>query len=344
MDLNRVAINIDLSNQNLRSTIARPLFKALQHQNCLAYLDISSNFLQDEGVKYLSQTLITLKQLTHLDMSGNAITEGGMEQFCSAIVKSATPTEIKCLKLNFNPIKSSSLRHLGELCRSKAITSLHLAACELVNGNAIESLHTVKELNISYNHFTLNSLRDILNKLNATIIVSLNLERCSTELHLGTTIVDFITAGCINTLEKINLSALKLSENELLDIVRSLQRCENLNSLDLSYQRELTFLCMKYLLCSMSNKNLRINLVGCKSIQNNSGLFIIPQNVDNSASICPRHVQMSMPRAMTETEKNEYIMKMRDLWSSVSANRGNVQHERNFLHLLSDNYNPDGFL
>ncbi|KAG5684679.1 hypothetical protein PVAND_013896 [Polypedilum vanderplanki] len=337
LELNRVAISIDLSNQNLRPMIARPIFKALQHQNCLVHLDISSNFLQDEGVKYLSQTLITLKRLTYLDLSGNAISERGFEHFCGTLLKSTNPTEIKCLKLSYNPIMSNSLRHLSELCRNKSITSVNLTSCELVNGNDMVILNNVKEFNISYNHFSLNGLRDVFRNLNATIIESLNLERCSMESNLGATIVSFITSGCSIALRELNLSALKFNENEILDILRSLHQCSNLINLNLSYQHELTFLSMKYLLFNMNNKNLRVNLIGCRKLHNTSDIINI--HTDNTLQLQahPCHIQLSIPKTMTESVRSEYITKIRELWSNVSDNKGNIQSSRHILYLFSDN-------
>lgn len=341
--MNRVAISIDLSNQNLRPTTARPVFKALQHQNCLTELDISSNFLQDEGVKYLSQTLITLRRLAILDLSGNAISETGVEHFCSTLLKSSNPIEIECLKLNFNPIKSSSLRHLSELCRNKAIKSLHFSSCELANGSGIELLSNVKEFNISYNHFTVNGLRDVFRNVNATMIESLNLERCSSDSNLGETIVNFIISGC-TLLRELNLSALKLNENEIIDILRVLQRCENLTKLNLSHQHQLTALSLKYLLFNMNIKSLRVNLIGCRNLHNISDIINIHTDNSHQLQAHPCHIQMSIPKAMKETARSEYVTKIRDFWSSISDNRGNVQCEKNILHLLGDQQDAVRFL
>lgn len=342
LDLNRTSVNIDLSNQNLRPLNARPILKAFHHQHCLNHIDISSNFIQDEGLKYLAQALITMKNLSGLDLSGNAITESGIEYFCNTLDKSATPAEIKHLKLNFNPIKSTSLKYLSELCRKKFITSMSLASCKLVDfDNEIDTFNSVKELNISYNHFTFNGLKNIFRKLNSTLMESINLNRCSSELNIGDIIVNFITSGCYSTLREIHLSGLKLKENEILDILRCLQSCGNLKVLDLSYQNDLTVLTMKFILFNMGNNNLRVNLVGCQNIYKT---FDIKYNHDRSMSPYPCHIQLSLPKVPTAVVRNEFITKMRDLWMNVTECRGTIHQDKNILHLLAENRNSYEFL
>lgn len=342
LDLNRTSVNIDLSNQNLRSINARPILKALHHQHCLNHIDISNNFIQDEGLKYLTQALITMKNLSCLDLSGNGITETGIEYFCNTLDKSVTPTEIKHLKLNFNPIKSASLKHLSKLCRSKFITSMSLVACKLVDfDNEIETFNGVKELNISYNHFTFNGLKNIFRKLNSTLMESINLDRCSIELNIGDIIVKFITSGCYSTLREVHLSGLKLTENEILDILRCLQSCGNLKVLNLSYQNDLTFLTMKFILFNMGNDNLRVNLVGCHNIYKT---FDIKYNHDQLMSSYPCHIQFSLPKVTTIDVRNEFITKMRDLWMNVTDSRGTIHQDKNILHLLGENRNANEFL
>lgn len=351
LDLNRAAITLDLSNQNLRPSTIRPILKALQHQNCLSQLNLSCNFIQDEGIKYLSQTLITLKHLTFLDLSGNAVTEVGLEHLCSVLTRSAYPQEIKSLKLNFNPIKSISLNNLIELCRCKVITSLSLVSCELmdISSSNMEKLNSLKELDISYNHLSFGGFREMLRKLNPMVIERINLERCmaSTAAEemsvVGETIVEFITSGCYTSLRELNLSGLKLNENEILNILRSLERCDSMRYLDLSYLKDLTFVSFKYLLFHMNNRNLNINLIGCRNLQKISDMFSVNLN-HNDILHYPCRVQLSLPKkssiinSVSELNlRNEFIAKMRDIWNEITDTRGIVHIEGNSLKLFVEN-------
>lgn len=334
LENNRAAVHLDLSNQNLLPSFVQPIFKAIQHQSCLLELDVSSNFIQDEGIKYLSQTLITLKQLHLLNVSGNMVTENGVEHLCNVLARSQTPIEIKRLELSFNPIQSSSLKFVSTMCRCKNIISLSLTSCELTEVNRLEQLTTVKCLDISYNHLTSEGFKGFLNKLNPSIIETLNLERCSSVPSLGNTIVQFVSSGCYASLREINFSGLNFTENEILDILRSVEKCQQLKAIDLSHQKNLTFMTLKYILFNMESQCIEeVKLIGCKSLQNPSHMFNY-QNIDEQRVNLLRSVELSVPKVSELSTREGFIEKMRDLWDAVSGYRGQVVQDKNILRLI----------
>lgn len=336
LQINQLATHLDLSNQNLRPSHVRPVLKALQHQSCLVQLDLSKNIIQDEGIKFLAQALVTLKQLQLLDVSGNSVTEKGVESLCNALAKCENPSEIAQLKLSFNPIKSSSLRSISGLCQTKKISSLFLTSCELTDANGLEQLGTLKSLDISFNHLTSDGLKTFLRKINSGIVESLNLERCSSDEGVGDSIVQFITSGCFESLQQINIAGLNLDENEILDIVRSLEKCEQLKSMDLSHQKQLTFLSLKYLLFSMESRSLeRVRLVGCKNIQQTVNMFGLQNLGARQRQANLRNVQLSIP-TLDASERRTFCEKMKELWDVVTGFRGRVDQKRNILHLSLD--------
>lgn len=105
LDINRASPLVDLSNQNFTSLLVRPVFRALQHQNLIS-LNLSNNFIQDDGVKYLAQALPTLKQMKNLNLSGNLLTEKGIEYLAISFEKQNCLRELVQLKLDCNPLKS----------------------------------------------------------------------------------------------------------------------------------------------------------------------------------------------------------------------------------------------
>lgn len=334
LDSNRSSICLSLTNQNLCSMTVRPILKALQHQSCLIQLDLSDNFIQNEGVKYLSLTLSTLKQLQSLNVSGNLIGETGVELLCNALAKSQFPLAIKEIKLDFNPITSTALQHVSFLCQSKSVDSLSIKSCELTDARRLDHLATVKCLDLSFNHLTGDGFRQFLRKLNPGIMETLSLERCSADPGLGEPIVQFISSGCCGSLKEINLAGMNFTENEILDVLRSLEKCEQLKSLDFSYQRQLTFLSLKYLLFSMESRCLeRVKLLGCQSLQNPSFSFNLPSIDDTRLSLL-RNVQLSVPRSAAI--RNDFVDKMKAVWNVVSGFRGRINHDKNVLHLLND--------
>jgi Leucine Rich repeat len=345
LEVNRSAVHLDLSNQNLHPSTIRPILKALQHQNSLLQVDLSSNFIGDEGLKFLTQMVVTLKELEMLNISGNTITEIGLENLSSTLVKSQMPAEIRQLKVSFNPIGSSSLKPVSALCQSKNITSLSMTSCDLTETNNLEQLTSVKNLDISYNQLTAEGFKNLLKKLNSAVVETINLERCSSEIDIGNSLVQFISSGCYACLKEINLAGLNFNENEILDILRSIEKCEQLKTLDLSYQKQLTFLSLKYILVSMDSPCLKqVKLIGCKSLQNSADLFNL-QSIDGHRQSLLQSIQMSLPKATSDlTERTNFIERMKELWDTVSRCQGKVEHNSNILCLTQgendDKENP----
>lgn len=331
LEINRVATFHDLSNQNLTPATARPLLKSLQHQHCLLQLDISSNFLQDEGIKCLSQTLTTLKQLQMLDVSGNSITEIGIEFLYNSLVKCDKLTEIQHLRLSFNPISSSSLSSVSGLCQSKNVAKLCMSSCDLTDTFRLRTLSLVKSLDVSYNHLTRDGFEGMFKALRPDALECLTLERCSTEKCLGEPLVSFLKS--CRSLREINLSGLNFDENEILDILRCLENCESLNSLDLSNQPQLTLLSLKYLLFSLESSSLeRVKLVGCKGLKNSTNWFNI-DNISVQRVTKLRIVQLSLPQ---DSSQMSFIEKMSKMWDAACAHRGKIDHDSRILRLVQD--------
>lgn len=342
LEVNRLAVHLDLSNQNLCPSIARPVLKALHHQSCLAELDLSSNFIQDEGVKVFAKTAMTLEQLQLLDLSGNMLTDVGVDYLCNVLNKSLEKSHLTTLKINFNPIKSTSLKSISCLCNRNNIVSLSLSSCELTDACKLEQLNSVKCLDVSYNHLTTEGFNGFLKKLNPNVIETLNLERCSSEAGLGDSLVRFISTSVCSSLQEMNLTALCFNENEILDLLRNLEKCERLKLLDLSHQKELTFLTLKYLLFTIECQSLhRVKLIGCKRLQYTANMFSL-QNLDGHRVSCLRNVQLSLPKGSSERE--DFVERMKELWDVASKHCGKVDLDKNtLLFLNNDNENEVSF-
>lgn len=333
LEINRTSMFLDLSNQNFTPVAVRPVLKALQHQHCLLQLDMSSNYIQDEGVKCLSQTLVTLKQVQMLDVSGNMITESGFEFLHNFLAKSEKPADIQQLRLSFNPIGSTSLRYVSNLCQRKNIAELSLSSCDLTDASKLGLLASVKFLDVSYNHLTRDGFCGILNALKPETLECLNLGRCSTEKSLGEPLVRFFSSTCNENLREINLCGLNFDENEILDILRCLESCNQLKSLDLSNQSQMTFLSVKYLLFSLESASLeRVKLLGCKNLKSTNN-WINMDNISVQRTTNLKNVQLSLPQDSTKTD---FINKMSELWDAVCVHRGKTDHDNRILRLVHD--------
>lgn len=310
--------------------------KAIQHQSSLSELILANNFIQDDGVKFLSPTLATLKSVNFLDISGNMVTEKGIEFLTNTITRSQLPTEIKSLNLSFNPARSSSLKFISDLCRMKNISSLAMVSCDLSTAEQANQFPTVRNLNISYNHFSLNSLRVMLKKLNSAIVESLNLERCSESTEIGGTIVEFIQSGGFANLNEINLCGLDFDENEVLDILRCIEKCEKLKSINLSNQNQITFLSLKYLLFNCECRSLeKVLLLNCRHLRDASNLNCLQQPISSENQRIRnnlRHIQLSLPKEVSS--RREFIDKFRHLWMSLCGGHERIDENRSTLFLL----------
>lgn len=342
LEINHSAVHLDLSNQNLSSSAAQPILKALQHQSCLLELDLSSNFIQNEGVKFLSQTLLTLKHLQLLNISGNMLTESGLEHLCNTLSKCKNPVEIRRLELSFNPLKSTSLKLVSSLCQSKNIEALSLASCELTDAKQLEQLNSVKYLDCSFNHLSSDAFKTFMRKINPGVIETLNFERCSSDNGLGESTAQFISSGCFANLKEINLAGLNFDENEILGILRGIEKCEQLKTLDLSYQKRLTWLSVKYLFFSLESRCLkRVKLIGCKNLQSTSSMFSFT-NIDGHTQSHLQNVQLSMPSYQTKpASREDFVQRMKELWDVVSGCRGKVEQTKSLLCLTDDSVEKD---
>lgn len=312
--------------------------KALQHQSCLLQLDLSSNFIQNDGIKFLSQVLVTLKQLTSLDVSGNMITESGVEYLCNALAKCQHPAVMRHLNLSFNPIRSNSLKLISRLCQTKSIASLSMVSCDLTVSSGLDELGTIQRLDISYNQLSCDGFKGFLTKLNPGLVEALNFERCTTSPDIGEVLVNFISSGCYGTLKELNLAGLNFSANEILDVLRSVEKCEQLTSLDLSHQKQFTFTSFKFLLSVDSQSLERVKLIGCKNLQDLSVLLNL-HNVDVLQTSCLQNIQLSLPRASSESTRKDFIERIKQLWDVVTAHRGKIDHDRSVLRMICDSKN-----
>lgn len=301
---------------------------------------MSNNFIGNEGLKFLMQTLGTLKELELLDVSGNLITESGLQLFSNAMKTTQKPSHIRNLKLSFNPISSSSLEFVSALCHAKKIESLSMVSCDLTETTFVEVFNTLKSLDISYNHLSANGFKNLLRKLNSDTITTLNFEKCCSDSNIGEPLVQFITSGSFACLKEFNLAGLNFNENEILDVLRNIEKCEQLKLLNLSHQKQLTFLSLKFILVSMESRCLeQVKLVGCKNLQNLENMFSF-QNIDSNRQSSLRNLQLSVPKetAGLALRKN-FIEKMKEMWDVVSGCRGKVEHEKNILRLTRSDSN-----
>lgn len=341
LDISRALSCLNLTNQNFNTITIRPIFKALQHQNCLTHLDLSNNFIQNEGVKHLSQSLQTLKQLKILNLSGNLINDKGVEFLSNIYEKNSCTLELEELDLSYNPLGSSVFRCLGALLQSSFLSSLSLRSCELQNfcGRERElNFNSLKKLDISYNKFEGPAINYILDKLNPHSLESLNLEASTNAENIQ------FPSNSWTSLKDLNLSHLNLNENEILEILRNLENCDNLLQLNFSYSNDLTFLSLKYILFSMTIKLKTVKLIGCKNLTNFGNVINISETGTRKH---PKNLYLSYPNKFSEEEKYLFLDSVKILWDKFCGCFGRMKARKNVIKLYVDDgteQDSEGFL
>jgi Ran GTPase-activating protein (RanGAP) involved in mRNA processing and transport len=118
--------SLDLSRNYIEDQGIQHLVSGLQTNSSLVCLNLSSNFISNQGIKYLSDIFrTTLKpNLRTLDLSSNHFDEEGIHELTTALSLNSTLTE---LNLNWNSFGSKGAQYLGDLLRhSSTLKTLHL--------------------------------------------------------------------------------------------------------------------------------------------------------------------------------------------------------------------------
>lgn len=342
-----------IKDQFLSSAICRPLFKAIHFQSNLRTIDLTNSFIEDDGLKHLSQALPTLVQLCTLNLNGNLITSIGIKHILSAF--DGHPNclgELRELYLSYNPLHDASLMPLSSICdKLTALTVLHLASTGLTNLKEFDlKFATLTELDLGYNNFVPNGLSKAIAKLDANHLARLNLSfyACyafdaddsideggseEAEKPIIEALVRCLNAGTCANLEDIRLSGCQLNDADCGRLIQPISRSKVLRNLVVSDNSQLTKLTFKHILESVPMKNLHIE--GCKMILTGWS----ESDVDTIKVVsCPENIVMSLSTTRFDSEEIEILKK---LWLALSRGRGKlfVRSGKALLTLKSDSYN-----
>lgn len=331
MELSQATHKLIITSQIFQLKVSKPFFKCLSYENNLSVLDLSHNFLQDEGVNTLAKALATVKHLTTLNLSGNLITATGIKYLLSSNDYGNTSrpddylNDLIELNLSHNPIGDQSKKYLTNLCMGiPNLKILNLKSCEFKDlQNTNFNYSNLSEFQIGFNCLNPQSLKFILKQLNSCIIEKLDLGFClneSTNLdeELGIELVNFFDSGTGADLRHLNLSNLNLSDNDICILLNSIQKCKQLETLNLMKNAALTALSLKCAIRQL-NKLKELNFIDCNKIllTFNEMDNILLNNTDN---IYPQTIQLTLSDAK-KLEQKEIIEKF---WYKLWSDKGVV--------------------
>lgn len=311
-------------------------------------IDLTFSFIEDDGVKFLSQAFPTLPQITSLNLSGNLITVIGIKHI--ALLLETQPnclSELKELFLNFNPLQNQCLLPLSSICCNlPVLNTLHLVSTELTNLREFDlKFGSLVDLDLSYNTFELDGLGKAIQKLNTCKLSRLNLSFCAPRVDDSEEIFDnsnkplvealamaFNAGSCAN-LEEVHLSSCGLTDVDCWRLLQPISRSKVLRQIALKDNAQLTKVSFKVLLETLSVKYL--HLEGSKMLLNGFTEFDAESLAIQN---CCENITISLSGL---AKKSEEIDALQRLWNIVSRCRGKmfVSDMKVLLTLKTDGFN-----
>lgn len=279
----------------LSPKLNRPLFKALHFQSNITKIDLTNSFIEDEGIKGLSQALPSITQLMYLNLTGNLITSNGIKCLSSIFDNPTTDclTELTTLNLSFNPLQNQSLPFLEKFCQNlKQLNTLNLMSTELSDLQDFNlKFFSLIDIDLSYNEFTANGLHRAIGKLNACKISKLKFSYCfqenvresMNENRIIDAFIELFNTGNCSNLEELYLCGLNINDIQCWQIIQSIKRSKVLQTVSLRENSLLTKITWKLLLENLAIRNLYLE--GCRIILNDV-TEVDAQNLDGISQCC----------------------------------------------------------
>lgn len=246
-----------------------PLLKALQFNADIIRLDLSHNFVDDQGVINVCQTLSSLSKLKTLNLSGNLITIDGLMKMENWFSQSRMQlTELVTLNLSFNNITDDGVKCLFRICNTlPRLSQLSLKSCHLSSfGGFYPCFEQLVSLDLSHNNLkNLQSLWDNL-RLDRIKELNFNFGVSSNYTEFPNQLITFLKKGNLASfpLESLGLSNCNFSDANLWELLQVLNN-SRIGSLNLMNNVNLSTVSFKYLLTSKLSLE-ELNLIGCSQM------------------------------------------------------------------------------
>ena len=271
---------LDLYGNHMISVNAVKIVKALKHSKCLQFFKPSKHMITESTVDDVASILSHNVQLEYLDVSFGLVT--------FELVKSLQNKPLQVLKMSNCKITKTVAHEIGDILktaplveldlsdnptvgtsqiirclRSKTLQILNLKNCGIIDNfnkdftQALSTLTTLKELDISYNQFTSDSIIRIFEALSDTKIEVLKLNSCETFwsnrepkefllynansklLHLELSGTNFPISGMLkytSTLQIVDISnCLYVNDEEAIKLSDGIFSNPDLKQFDISY-------------------------------------------------------------------------------------------------------------
>lgn len=228
---------INLRYYGIRPEGFRPMALALKLNRYVRVLDLTDNFISEDGCFHLGEMLIDNFTLAELNLSGCRIGPSGAEKLMANL---HVNRGLRKLNLSRNKLLDEGVGYLAKAVSMGAdITNVNLSYNDLTT-NAVTALAESFEVNNKFTHLDLswNSLvvpraMELLcsNLANNKHLLELNFSWNALTSRFGTAIAAVLTNP---QLRYLNLSNNKLCDNAIGLIANNISKAKQLDTLDLS--------------------------------------------------------------------------------------------------------------
>lgn len=188
---------------------------------------ISDNSLGDDGVKYLTECMCTMKHLTHLDISRNHITSEGTRFLVNAFEKVSRPVcqSLEELDLSGNPIEDDGFKNIVKLTQHLRLRILKLNYCKITENAVCESnknmnFDSLECLDLSNNDIKQVMVSFLMTSLNSNVVTDLELDNIGVEGNIVGTISSFMDTAKDLKIRRFSLSNCKLVDGQFMRLYR----------------------------------------------------------------------------------------------------------------------------
>ncbi|XP_037719155.1 tonsoku-like protein [Drosophila subpulchrella] len=338
---------LELSGLWMRAQQTEPIFKALLHQARLTVLDLSRNFIGNEGCQQLAKSLPTLLQLKALRLQCNAIGSQGLEALlCGQGMDKLELLEE--LNLSQNPLGNASLRILSRFCASpaaRALTSFYIAQCELTELQDFDlGFNQLKRFDISFNQLSQQSVRRLTEQLNSCRLEQLNLSYVrwpldkASAFSLGERLVSLLEGGTCERFIRVELAGCGLNDAHLYQISQHLAKAKQLHWLDISDNVRLSGAALGYILDELPQLHSLL-ATNCTNLLDDTRLHKLEQQqqVPRRLDLTIDEKVFSMPGVL-ETLQSIWQLQFGDKAKMLTASnrRKSSRRYKGLLKLLAD--------
>ncbi|XP_030372759.1 tonsoku-like protein [Scaptodrosophila lebanonensis] len=328
-----------LTSQWLRAPQMEPLFRALYRQSCLTELDLSLNFIRDEGCKELAKTLPTMQKLKILRLKCNGITNLGLEALlCCKGIEKLEHLEELCLSQNL--LGNSCLPTLHKFCAGasasgRPLRMLELSQCEITDLGDYDLGYTeLSSFDISFNQLTLESVRMLSERLNSCRLKHLNLSYVRWPLDeqsgfaLGEHIVKLLENGTCEKFYRLDLNGCGLNDAHFYKIAQHLIKAKELQWLDISDNEKLGGVTFGYILDELPQIR-DLLAVNCKSLLDDVRLLKLEQQKQ-----LPKHLELSVDEQVLRLPGP--VETLRSIWETQWGEKAKILAHKTLVKMYID--------